>query len=874
MQSMRLLTAVVAAATTALVAHAPVMSAAASAPVAAVPADLSESATRWFVELSGTPAGMGGNAANVRREQASVRALAGAAGVKMQERFRYETLWNGFSIEASAADASRLKGIPGVRAVYPVVDVEAPPQPQTDGVVPDVMSSIVQTGVDVARSQLGLTGKGIKVGIIDTGIDYDHPDLGGSFGPGFKVAYGWDFVGDNYDASGESGSPIPVPDRDPDDCGGHGTHVAGITGAKAASANGVTGVAPDVTLGAYRVFGCQGSSSADVIVAALERAFLDGMDVVNMSLGAAYQWPQYPSALVSNRLVQKGVVVVASAGNNGANGGTFSLGAPGVGRDVIAVSSFDNVAITLSSFTVSADDTAIGYAPATAAPLPPSSGSLPMARTGTASSTADACVALPADSLAGKAALIRRGGCTFYAKAANAMNAGAAAVVLYNNAPGRLTATVAGAPPITIPVVSISDAEGLLIDGRLAAGDVTLTWTADNFSAANPTGDLMSSFSSYGLSPDLDFKPDVGAPGGFIFSTYPIELGRYATLSGTSMSAPHVAGTVALLLEAKPKTKARDVRALLQNTAAPKPWFGNPALGFLEPAFRQGAGMVQIDRVVGSTVAVTPGKLALGESEAGPQARRLTVTNSGRRPVTLALSWVNTLSTNRSTPAALGAPNGVSHLLGDATVAFAAPTVTVPANGSATVDLVITPATTPLGGMYGGYVVLTPDSGEPYRVPFGGFIGDYQSISATGASAFGLPALTRLVGDSFFFQPNGASYTMQGDDVPFFLVHFDHAVRRVEFEIVNARSGARLHPVFSNIYDFDYVGRNSHRQSFFAFDWNGTRRHSNGRGNELTKFVPNGRYIVNIRTLKANGDAANPAHWELWTSPVVTIARP
>lgn len=873
MQSKRLLTALLAAATTAVAAHAPVMNAAASAPVASVPADLAENATRWFVELSGPPAGMGGDVVTVRREQANVRALASAAGVKMQERYRYETLWNGFSIEASAAEASRLKGIPGVRAVYPVVEVEAPPRPDTDGVEPNMASAVTQTGVDKVRAELGLTGKGVKVGIIDTGIDYDHPDLGGGFGPGFKVAYGWDFVGDNYDASGQSGSPIPVPDRDPDDCNGHGTHVAGITGAKATSANGVTGVAPDVTLGAYRVFGCAGSSSADTIVAALERAFLDGMDVVNMSLGAALQWPQYPSAVVSNRLVQKGVVVVASAGNN-ATMGTFSLGAPGVGRDVIAVSSFDNVAITLASFTVSPDDTAIGYAPATGAPLPPTSGSLPMARTGTRSSTADACASLPEGSLAGRAVLIRRGTCSFYVKAANAQNAGAAAVVLYNNVPGRFNATVAGAPPITIPVVSISDAEGALIDSRLAAGAVTLTWTADNFAAANPTGNLMSSFSSYGLSPDLDFKPDIGAPGGSIYSTYPIELGRYATLSGTSMSSPHVAGTVALLLEAKPKTKARDVRAMLQNTAEPKVWFGNPALGFLEPAFRQGAGMVQIDRAVTSTVAVTPGKLALGESEAGPQARRLTVTNSGSEPVTLTLSSVNTLSTNRSTPASSGASNGVSHFAGNAVVTFSAPTVTVPANGTATVDLVITPATGPAGGMYGGYIVLTAETGARYRVPFGGFVGDYQSISATGASAFGLPALAKLQNGSFFLQPAGATYSLQGDDVPFFLVHFDHPVRRVEFEIVDAASGARLHPVFSNIYDFDYVGRNSHRQTFFAFDWDGTRSHSNGRGNELTKFVPDGRYKVNIRVLKANGDPADPSHWETWTSPVVTIARP
>ena len=242
--------------------------------------------------------------------------------------------------------------------------------------------------------------------------------------------------------------------------------------------------------------------------------------------------------------------------------------------------------------------------------------------------------------------------------------------------------------------------------------------------------------------------------------------------------------------------------------------------------------------------------------------------------MTLSLSYVNTLSTSRATAPADGAASGIGHFLGNAAVAFAEPTVTVPAGGSATVDLMVEPATGPADRMYGGYVVLTPAAGLPYRVPFAGYVGDYQAINPLSRSGFGFPWLAQLDGGFFNNRPDGATYTMQGDDIPFFLVHFDHHVRRVEFEIVGARNDRRIHPVFSNIYDFDYVGRNSHRSTFFAFDWDGTRSHSNGRGNELTKFVPNGQYKVNVRALKANGDAANPDHWQVWTSPVVTIARP
>ncbi len=436
----------------------------------------SETPTRWFVQLEGKAKAQGGSAAQVTAEKKAFRVAAKAAGVKFEERFSYDTLWNGFSVDIDAANLATLRSVPGVKAVYPVILVDGPPKPEGDGESGvDLATAVTQTGADLARSQLGLTGKGVKVGIIDTGIDYDHPDLGGGFGPGFKVAYGYDFVGDAYDAASSGDALIPHPDDNPDDCAGHGTHVSGIVGAKAASVTGVTGVAPEVTLGAYRVFGCSGSSSSDVIIAALERAYADGMQVVNQSLGAAYQWPQYPTAQVGDTLVKAGVVVVASAGNSGATG-TWSLGAPGVGTDVIGVASFDNVAVFQDAFaistdtTISNDDNKIGFTPASAAPTPPASGAFLMARTGTTSTTNDGCNPLEAGSLNGKVALIRRGACSFYQKSFNAQNAGASGVVLYNNAAGFLTPTVAGTPAITIPVVMITQSAGAIVDSRIQAG--------------------------------------------------------------------------------------------------------------------------------------------------------------------------------------------------------------------------------------------------------------------------------------------------------------------------------------------------------------------------------------------------------------------
>jgi subtilisin family serine protease len=706
---------------------------------------------------------------------------------------------------------------------------------------------------------------------MDTGVDYNHPDLGGCFGAGCRVVTGWDFVGDafNADPTSPSYNPNPVPDPDPDDCNGHGTHVSGIVGAN----GGVVGVAPGVTFGAYRVFGCQGSTTADIMIAAMERALADDMDVLNMSIGSAFQWPQYPTAVASDRLVKRGMVVVASIGNSGANG-LYSAGAPGLGERVIGVASFDNTHVQLATFTISPDDTQIGYGAASGAPVPPTSGTFPMARTGTSTTTNDACSALPAGSLTGFVVLIRRGTCTFYTKASNAQAAGAVGVVLYNNVAGRFSPTVAGSPAITIPVVAVSDVEGVLINNRLASGPVDMTWTAQSGTFLNPTGGLISSFSSYGLSPDLALKPDIGAPGGLIRSTYPLEQGGYATISGTSMSSPHVAGAVALYLQAHPDAKATQMRNVLQNSADPHLWGGNPSLGFLDNVHRQGAGMLDIDDAILATTFVTPGKLSLGESESGPATRTLRIENRSPNTVTYDLSHAPALATgtNTFTPSFFAAFAGVT---------FSTSSVTLGPGGHADVDVTITaPAGLADKGQYGGYIVFTPQGGgQSYSVPYAGLKGDYQSIVALTPTSFGFPWLAKLVGTSYVNQPAGATYTLAGGDIPYILLHLDHQVQQLYFEVRRASDGQPVHPIFNRALDLKYVGRNSTTTAFFAFSWDGTRLHSNASNGSVAdrhvlKLVPDGDSVIVVKALKALGDPGNPAHWESWTSPVITIDRP
>ncbi|WP_310741083.1 S8 family serine peptidase [Ideonella aquatica] len=804
----------------------------------------------WFIEFKSAPTAEGGRSDRIRSEKAAFRQAVAAARIQVKERFSFERLFNGVSVRATPAEKARLERLPGVKAVHPVSIIPAPKVERVRGDVgPTMMTALAMTGADYAQNVLGLTGQGIKVGIIDTGVDVDHPALNGGT-PGFpnpRVVTGYDFVGDDYNA--DLGTD-PVPDANPDDCGGHGSHVAGIVGA-----NGDTlkGVAPNVSFGAYRVFGCNGTTDSDIMAAAMERALADGMQVVNQSIGSSFQWPDYPTAKAADNLAKAGVVMVASIGNSGTSG-LYAAGAPGVGKQVIGVASFDNTAMALSHFTAGAAD--VGYLAATGAPTPPTSGNFPLARTGTTSTANDACNPLPAGSLTGQVALIRRGTCAFYIKAFNAQTAGAAGVILYNNTTGLINPTVAGTPPITIPVVSISAVDGATIDGLIQAGSAAMDWQSGVISVPNPTGGLISSFSSWGLAADLSLKPNLGAPGGSIYSTYPLEKGGYTSLSGTSMASPHVAGAAALMLQADPSLLPAAVKRRLQNTAVPKVYNGAPTSSYIDMVHRQGAGLINIPAAVQAPVVVMPSELALGETEGAAKTRTLTLRNTSSAAITYDLSHAAALATGPNTFA-------VSALDAAASVTIIPASVTVPARGTATVDVTVA-ANADLAdkSLFGGYVVATPQGGgQVLRVPFAGFKGDYQSIQVLTSGGSDYPWLAQLVGGSFVNRNStGGTYSMVADDIPYFLLHLDHQSRKIIVKATDKATGKS-----AGIISIDqYLGRNSTATGAFAFAWDGT----------TTKGVqPDGDYTVTIEVLKALGDPTNPAHWETFSTNTVTIAR-
>ena len=821
----------------------------------------------WFVELKAKPSVRGGTPSEHANERAQLRAEARDENVTFAERRDFTTLWNGLSVKANLASAYAMSGLDSVEAVYPMALVDAP---DPDEVEPELDTALAMTGADHARLELGYTGKETSVGIVDTGLDYNHPDLGGGGEPDNvleadedrrldhqRITHGWDYVGESLDD--------PNPNSDPMDPHGHGTHVAGIAGADAVDEEGVTGVAPDIEFGAYKVFPTAGPTTADIIVEALEDAYEDGMDVVNMSIGASLQWGQkYPTTATSNELTAQGVVVTNSAGNDAALG-TYTLSPPGNAHDAISVASVENEFFQAPVFQVDQLGDSVPYDPLTGAEAPPTEGeSAPLAlpakseidgEEGYFGCDPDDFDEFPEDSVA----LVERGNCTFAQKYLNAVDAGAVGVVIFNAQPGLFFGTIADAGVEGVWGASTTREAGLALADLIEAGEeVRLEFTDDVVEVPNPDGGLLSGFSSYGQNVELEFGPNVAAPGGAITSTYPLELDEYAVLSGTSMAAPHIAGAAALLLEAEgDEIDPFDLRDRLQNTADPMPWSLAPGFG-LDHSFRQGAGLIQVDRAIEADQRVVPAQISAGDGDGS--SATVTVYNDGDEDVEYTVEHIGTLGT--------AASNFVPTFLSPGSVIEAPDAVTVSAGGSAEFDVTIdAPEFGWPNHQYGGYVTLTPDHEEAdtLRIPYSGYEGDYQSLPLfgyyTGPEEFveQEPRLSKITEDGYEPVEEGHEFTVREGDMPVVEAFFGHYPQEMRMYAVHHSSG-REWPVM----EARYLPRSPDPETFWPFVWPGTTQA--GRSDNL-RPVANGTYTLRIEVLRTLGDSENDEHWDTWESP-------
>ncbi|HEX2143643.1 MAG TPA: S8 family serine peptidase [Glycomyces sp.] len=800
----------------------------------------------WLVELA---SGAGASALG-----------AAAYGLDYTVRHDFERVWNGVSVEADPATARRLERLDLVEQVWSDVVFSGPgrvaDQPGAplesefeSAEIPELAQAIATTRADKAHER-GITGEGVKVAVIDTGIDYTHPDLGGCFGPGCRVTTGTDFVGDDFSSDDPERSE-PVPDEDPVDCAGHGTHVAGIVGADGK----VTGVAPGVEFGAYKVFGCEGSTSAEVIMQALEAALVDDMDVVNLSLGQSFQWPGYPTAVAADRLTDEGVTVVASMGNDG-EAGVYSGSAPGIGEDVIGVASTDNPQQRMDAAFVEALDRRIGYRVIGNTPEPEAGAVTdPMVWLGRA------CPDDPSEGdVQGKTALVIRGTCTFNEKYARAVAEGATSVVVYNDRPGPFGGS--GIEKGAVPMVALTDTDGEDLRSLITIGkNPVLEFTGDTVLVDLPRGGHASAFTAYGPAPDLSFKPDLTAPGGGIWSTVPVADGSYKALSGTSMSSPHVAGAAALLIGEEPRLEPREVRTRLANSAKPVAWGDNPDLGELEAAHRQGTGVIDVIDALDAAACLYPTAVNTGHGTA-PRTFDLTLHSRERTARIFEL-------THRSTIATTGDEREPGFHAAEPKVTFEPKHLKLRPGQSATVRVTVEPsAELPLGSVFGGRITARPegDGGESLTAAYSGYQGDYLAIPVLDHPEF--PKLAAVVGQDaesrqFDYRDPKAGETFPitaGPDLAA-LVYLGHQVAAMEVSMENADTGEMIEWGREQ-----YLPRSPGPDDTLGI-------HLEDLAAARPGVMEPGRWTLHVRVLKALGDEANPAHWEQWESPVYTLTE-
>jgi subtilisin family serine protease len=545
---------------------------------------------------------------------------------------QFQNAINGIKVRATRERIAEMARLPGVVEVKPVL---------THELNNAISVPFIEAPEVWGTAAMGFRGEGIKIAIIDTGVDYTHANFAGPgtvaafqeadkhstepadpllFGPNApKVKGGTDLVGDDYNSS-DPKHDVPHPDPNPLDCNGHGSHVSGTAAGFGVKPDGTTffpgpytsgtpgqpfrigpGVAPGADLYAVRVFGCTGST--EVVVEALDWALKNGMDVISMSLGADFGSSISADSEASTNAAAAGVIVVAAAGNAGQS--AFFTGSPASADKVLSVAAIDsntppvfpaaNIALSPGP-TVKAQISNGASLPTGSLPVVvlPSDGTDP-ANGLPYSGCVDATWA--AANVAGKLVVTERGFCDRVARATFGQKYSAKVVVLINNS-GGYPPLEGSIPGVTIPFLGAlrSDRTSLR-----AATSATLTPTT----IPNPGYHKFASFSSGGpRNHDSALKPDITAPGVSVVSTLSGTGNLGAAFSGTSMATPHVSGAAALALQSHPGWDPDDVRRALANTADPSK--------VVDYSVRVGgSGVVQVLPATETSV------VAIGTNEAG-----------------------------------------------------------------------------------------------------------------------------------------------------------------------------------------------------------------------------------------------------------------
>jgi uncharacterized protein (TIGR03437 family) len=673
----------------------------------------------------------------IRSAQSGVLAELARRNVKVTGTA--QTLLNAVFVTATREEAAQLAGMPGVVRVVHLPRYK----PALDKAV---------GLVNIPVSGVAGAGAGVKIGIIDSGIDQNHPGFqDASLTPPSDFPKGDAnytnnkvIVARSYVALDAAVWDTP-DDYSPRDRMGHGTAIAMIaagvqnTGPLAT----IQGVAPKAFLGNYKILGSPGVNDyayQSALVAALTDAVNDGMDVVTLSLSEGDPATSGPLDVdptcadssgdthcdvrveAVENAVKLGMVVVAAAGNDGNTAPNYptlnSIHTPGTAPDAITVGASMNSHVFYQAVHVSG-----GGAPANLqniralfsngpqVPPPPA----PVRDVAQLQNDGLACSALPAGSLAGAVALVQRGTCIYSNKVINAQNAGAVGVILYresgSDAPLSVFAQDAG-----IPSVMIGNTDGVALKNYLAANPgatVTMDRTFTPVSAATntvwPSSSRGPSIGSFGSTQTFAIKPELVAPGADLYTAAQkldpngdaYNATGYTSVTGTSYAVPMVAGAVALVKQNHKTWTPAQLKSAVVNTATQDVTDGGVQAGVNSV----GAGKLSVGDAVNAAATLDPATISFGPIGAGalPIRRTLNITNVGTSSATFNL--------------AVAPPN--------ASVTVSPSSVTLSPGQPPSSVTVTLQGNRPSPGSYEGFIVVTSTGAGPtLRVPYLYFVGD------------------------------------------------------------------------------------------------------------------------------------------------------
>ncbi|KAI8980360.1 peptidase S8/S53 domain-containing protein [Pilobolus umbonatus] len=794
------------------------------------------------------------------------------ANVILKRSFSHE-LFNGFSMEVDSTHDSIKESVIDsllnnydIKAIYPMSNAKRAPAKRSLVKRTGQFNNITQTHlllshkmtqVDRVHSELNVRGQGVLVGVIDDAFDYNHPALGGGIGPDYKIILGYDLVGDAF----EDADPSKLyPDDNPiyGDIGvangAHGTHVAATIAGEDPS-TGYVGVAPNVKLAVWRVGRTSSNLPSEAIAAALLMAYDAGVDIINMSLAFPRDSFEFYDYIIE-KLASRGIHVVVAAGNNGAEG-FLTVKEPASTESAFSVGAvFNDYKTAFKLGSESFNETYDLYIPKN---FNIKGGHLVVPSAGN-----DLCS--PSDlysKIHKKSVIMVNATECFEEQVTYLLEKGAKEIIAYSATKEiefhqiPIVYIVGGDPK------TLSQHKGAVVEVRRSIVQQSKARTITDFSSIGPT--------EY-----LEFKPNIAAPGGPVYSAIPRALGSWSDMSGTSMASPYTAGVLALYKSYLKNHNVQYIEEHFQNYAHAMNVYNTSSL---DSPIRQGAGLIQAYDALTQVNHISPAQISFNDTvNTAYHTKKLTITNNGHKDATYRLFNNVTVAILPYGDNADGAyvSNTTNSDKISAVIDFSHDEITVAPGESQTVTVTVIPPTSDEGtyAIYGGFIQFDPihQSGshknKAMHVPYIGVLANQYEIPIIDPTSKMLQlTLNETVYES-------ADPIVFDEKTPIVItVNLVGATHTMKFEVLDAETEEVLGYVntgYTNITPPSVI-------AVFYGNYipllSVTENEVNVSAKTLSVPVKPGTYLLRARALKFSGNPDNKEDWDVRVSVPIIIEK-